>query len=124
VKLLLDTHVVLWWSSGARLSDRATDAIEAAENEVVVSVVTYWETEIKIQAGRLEVDDDLPERLYEHGVEELPIKRHHALTAARLPRHHGDPFDRVLMGQALVEGMVLVTRDSMFARYDVPLLKA
>jgi PIN domain nuclease of toxin-antitoxin system len=124
VKLLLDTHVMLCWSASMQLSDRAAEAIASAANTVVVSVASFWEAEIKVQAGRLNLPENLHERLHLHDVEELPIKRHHALAAARLPRHHGDPFDRVLMGQALVEGMVLVTRDALFERYDVPLLKA
>jgi PIN domain nuclease of toxin-antitoxin system len=124
MRLLLDTHVLLWWSTDEKLEPRARAAIASPDNEVAVSVATLWEAEIKLHAGKLKLAEDVYGAVHEHGFDELPISRDHALTGARLPQHHSDPFDRVLMGQALVEGMVLVTRDSMFERYDVPLLKA
>lgn len=124
MRLLLDTHVLLWWSAGQAMSKAASEAIAAPENDVAISVASLWETEIKVQAGKLRLADDLYARLREQRFEEVPIRRPHALAAARLPPHHADPFDRVMMAQALVEGMVLVTRDSMFERYDVPLLQA
>jgi PIN domain nuclease of toxin-antitoxin system len=124
LKLLLDTHALLWWSMDEHLSADARAAITSADNDVHVSVASIWETEIKVQAGRLELAQDLLSDDRAHRLKELPITRDHVLAAARLPPHHRDPFDRVLIGQAIVEGMRLVTRDAMFERYDVALLKA
>jgi PIN domain nuclease of toxin-antitoxin system len=124
LRLLLDTHVLLWWAQGEPLSERAHEAITSPANEVAVSAVSFLETEIKLQTGKLKLDVDLHRGGLEHGFEDLPITSDHARAVGELPLLHRDPFDRVLIGQAIVEGMLLVTRDAIFERYRVPLLKA
>jgi PIN domain nuclease of toxin-antitoxin system len=124
VRLLLDTHVLLWWATGASLSKPATEAIAAPENEVFVSAASIWEAEIKSAAGRLEIGLDLAAKSVERGVTELPIRFEHAVGAARLPPHHSDPFDRMLAAQARLEGLTLVTRDPAFGPYGVDLIRA
>jgi PIN domain nuclease of toxin-antitoxin system len=124
LRLLLDTHVLIWWALGERLPADVREAIASPSNDVAVSVASVWEAEIKIQSGKLRLDVDLFADARDDAMDELPIERAHAITAARLPLHHGDPFDRLLIGQALVEGMTLVSRDPLFERYRVPLLKA
>jgi PIN domain nuclease of toxin-antitoxin system len=122
--LLLDTHVLIWWALDERLSPELRAMIEDPDNVVAISVASAWEAEIKVQTGKLELRQDVFADARLHDIVELPIEHEHAITAARLPLHHGDPFDRILIGQALVEGMTLVTRDSTFERYRVPLLRA
>jgi len=114
----------MWWSSGSPISPAATQGITAPNNEVFVSVASVWEAEIKAASGRLRLDADLEAEPAEHGFRSLEISAAHAMAAARLPRHHGDPFDRMLIVQAQLEGLTLVTRDPVFARYEVPLLAA
>jgi len=87
-----------------------------------VSVATVWEIEIKRRLGKLVAPDDLPEALSVGGYRPLAISLDHAVLAAGLPSHHRDPFDRMLVAQAMVEGLTIVTGDSRIARYDVPVL--
>jgi PIN domain nuclease of toxin-antitoxin system len=124
VRLLLDTHVLLWWALGSPLSERASEAIGAAENEVFVSAASIWEAEIKAAGGRLDIGLELAEKTRERGFKELPIQFEHAVEAARLPPHHSDPFDRMLAAQARLQGLVLVTRDPDLQPYDVELIRA
>jgi PIN domain nuclease of toxin-antitoxin system len=125
VKLLLDTHVWLWWlSDAAQLDGSARTTIAARENLVVVSAATIWELSIKRARGRLVFDGDPVAAVAEGGFEPLPIALGHAAEAGRLPRHHRDPFDRMLVAQARAEGLTLVTRDPVFDRYEVPVLAA
>lgn len=121
MRLLLDTHVILWWlSDHETLSDDIKDAIDT-EVDVFVSAATIWEVAIKQAAGKLG-PADLPEKILECGLRELPITTAHALIAARLPLIHRDPFDRVLVAQARCEGLTLVTRDAEIQKYEVPVL--
>lgn len=123
-RLLLDTHVLLWWlADGPELSEDLKGQIET-ELEVYVSVASLWEISIKSAAGKLSVPDTFPEVVENSGVSELPIRSHHAYLAGRLPLLHRDPFDRMLIAQALAEKLTLVTRDSAIHAYDVPILKA
>jgi PIN domain nuclease of toxin-antitoxin system len=123
MRLLLDTHVVLWWlSDHETLSDEIKDMIDT-EVDVFVSAATIWEVGIKQAAGKLG-PADLPEKILECELRELPITAAHALTAARLPVIHRDPFDRVLIAQARSEGLTLVTRDPAIQKYEVPILHA
>ena len=124
MRLLLDTHVLLWWATGAALSEPAAEAIAAPENEVFVSAASIWEAEIKAAAGKLDIGLDLAAKSVERGFEELPVRFEHATTAARLPPHHPDPFDRMLLAQALAHGLVIITRDSAFRSYEVELIRA
>jgi PIN domain nuclease of toxin-antitoxin system len=124
LRLLLDTHVLIWWVSGKEVGRAAADAIRSPDNEVVVSVATIWEAEIKAASGKLRLDADLQTEPAEHGFTSLDISARHAVAAARLPQHHRDPFDRMLVAQAQLEGLAIVTRDPVFDQYPVTVLRA
>lgn len=124
MRLLLDTQALLW-SAGApeRLSPRARRAIETGSNEVFVSAASVWEIAIKRQLGRLEfprdIEDFLPERMAERSLLALPVLMPHVIQVASLPDVHRDPFDRLLIAQAIVEGLRLVTADRVLRKYAV-----
>jgi PIN domain nuclease of toxin-antitoxin system len=122
VSLLLDTHVVLW----AMIGDPTlgTDLLDRLRHdpEVFVSPVTSWEITIRQAAGKLNGPPDLAERVRDAGFRQLPVTHAHAISAGRLPMHHRDPFDRMLIAQAIVEGLTLATRDHDIQRYDVAIL--
>ena len=121
---LLDTHALLWWlGDQSRLSPQAVETIRYSES-VYVSAASTWEIAIKRGLGKLDAPDDLEERIAANRFLVLPITVRHSLAVARLPNHHGDPFDRVLVAQALAEGMTLVSNDPMMVRYPVPILAA
>jgi PIN domain nuclease of toxin-antitoxin system len=121
-RLLLDTHVFLWWRSDSRKLN-ATARRGIAEADVVfVSAATAWEAAIKIVLGRLRIPDTIEAGVAASGFEKLSIGFPHAEAAARLPAHHMDPFDRMLVAQAQIEGLTLVTHDRRLARYEVELL--
>lgn len=125
MRLLLDTHTLLWWLKGDEaLSPRAHAAISSPTSMVYVSPASIWEASIKRRLGRLEAPNDLAEWTARAGFSELPIVMRHTEHAGALPLHHADPFDRILIAQALLEGLTIVTRDPAFAAYDVPLLPA
>jgi len=128
VKLLLDTHVALWVvSEPDALTVSAREAIAGAE-EIHLSVVSPWELVIKSALGKIDlrrpVEFIVKELEREFGAESLGVSLAHVLEVGRLPPHHGDPFDRLLIAQARVEGLTVVTRDHVFAQYDVPLVRA
>jgi len=124
VRLLLDTHVLLWWlADSPSLSGPAAVAI-ANEPEVFVSAASAWEVAIKRALGKLEAPDDLTDALEATGMRQLPIGFAHAAVAGALPRHHDDPFDRMLVAQAQCERLTLVTSDIRISRYDVAVLAA
>lgn len=124
MRLLLDTHVVLWHLAGARrLGHQAEQAIERAR-ELLVSVVSFAEIGVEIAVGKLSVRGDLHGEVIRSGMRVLPLAPHHGLAVADLPLHHRDPFDRLLVAQAIEEGLTLVTADPRLARYDVPVLDA
>jgi PIN domain nuclease of toxin-antitoxin system len=119
VRLLLDTHVVLWWRQHARrLNARAVETIASAA-DVYVSAVSAWEVVIKSALGRLVLVGSFERHVTEAGFDALPITFVHAAEVGRLPPLHADPFDRMLVAQARVEGLTLVTHDDVLARYDV-----
>lgn len=124
MKLLLDTHVLLWWLSAQRLSPKATAAIASADSDVCVSAASVWEMSIKVALGKLEVPDDLSEQLEHHQFDVLPVDLAHALAVQSLPPHHHDPFDRMLVAQAQIEDLTIVTRDAAIRRYPVAVLRA
>jgi PIN domain nuclease of toxin-antitoxin system len=114
------------WAFGQpdRLRPATLQAIEDLDNDVVVSVASGWEAAIKIRAGRLTLPVSLGDAIAASRYEELEIRVEHALAAADLPLHHKDPFDRMLIAQAQLESLTIVTRDRRFAAYDVALLPA
>jgi len=119
VRLPLDTHVVLWWRQRSRrLKAHAVEAIASAP-DVYVSAVSAWEVIIKSALGRLSLDDAFESHVAAAGFEPLAITFAHAAEVGRLPPLHADAFDRMLVAQARVEGLTLVTRDETLARYDV-----
>jgi PIN domain nuclease of toxin-antitoxin system len=125
LRLLLDAHVVLWWlRRDSTLSRLARQAIADAESLVFVSAATVWEIAIKQNIGKLDAPADLLAQLEFHQFDALPITVTHAYTAGFLPRHHDDPFDRMLVAQALAESLTIVTRDPRISRYGVPTLAA
>ena len=125
MRLLLDSQVVLWsLESPERLPTEVVAAITDPANSVDVSVVSLWELAIKQSIGRLKVDGDLREHLALQSFSELPVLGKHALVVRDLPPHHRDPFDRLLIAQAMCEELTVVTRDRAFAAYNVPILPA
>lgn len=123
MRLLLDTHALIWWDEGKGLTAKATAAIREAD-QVYVSAVSAWEVAIKTSLGRLKTRRTVTDATVESGFEELPVRLRHAEAIRAMPRHHRDPFDRMLIAQALAEGLTLVTRDPLFRRYKVRLLRA
>jgi PIN domain nuclease of toxin-antitoxin system len=122
VKLLLDTHVVLWQLSGTRtLGTRAREAITAA-TELAFSVVSFAEIGVKAAVGKLTVPDDLHAHILGTGLRVLGLSAEHGLAVASLPMHHRDPFDRLLIAQAQREGFTLMTADTRIRGYDVDVL--
>jgi len=126
VRLLLDTHVFLWWlSDDSTLSPDARATMTDPTSLVHVSAATVWEIAIKAHLGRLDTGGaDMAHEILANGFIELPMAARHAHTAGWLPRHHDDPFDRMLIAQAQVEALTIVTRDTAFRSYDVALLPA
>jgi PIN domain nuclease of toxin-antitoxin system len=124
VRLLLDTHVLLWWlADDRRLKTSERQAIADPDAVVYVSAATMWEIAIKKDLGRLVIDEvALEHELETNAIIELPIRWPHAWATAGLPRHHADPFDRLLVAQARAEGLVLVSYDRAFHGYDVSVL--
>nr|WP_204331353.1 type II toxin-antitoxin system VapC family toxin [Geodermatophilus sabuli] len=121
--MLLDTHVLLWWlGDDDRLTSTMRAAIADPGTAVAVSAASAWEMAIKAALGKLSVPDDLATELVHHGIDALPVTVEDGLTAGALPRHHDDPFDRMLIAQAMSRRLVLVTADRRFADYDVPTL--
>ncbi len=123
MRLLLDTHVLIWWDSGVAMSDEAMAAIREAD-QVYVSAVTGWEIAIKASLGRIETSRTTAAAVSESGFEELPVRLAHAEHVEKLPPHHRDPFDRMLVAQAQAEGLTLVTRDRVLRRYGVKCIGA
>jgi PIN domain nuclease of toxin-antitoxin system len=122
---LLDTHVLLWWLENPRqLSRQAKKVIEDGRNHIYVSAAVAWEIAIKKSLGKLEAPDDLDEMIDANRFSALPVTIAHALGVLALPDHHRDPFDRILIAQALHEGLRLVTRDQEIAKYPVPQILA
>jgi len=122
-RLLLDTHVFLWWrADDTQLAAAAREAIAHAEI-VAVSAASAWEAAIKARLGRLRLPEPFAKGVTDSGFSELSVRFAHAERAADLPRHHADPFDRMLVAQAQIEGLTLVTHDSSIWRYDVPVLR-
>lgn len=124
MRALLDTHAFLWWiTDDPRLSRRAREIIADGRNELFFSAVSGWEIAIKARLGRLEVPENLErfvaEQLSQNAIQALPIYLSHALHTYTLPDHHRDPFDRLLISQALLEKLPVLSADPQIARYPV-----
>ena len=120
MKLLLDTHVVLWWRAKSRsLSAPAHRAIARAD-VVFVSAASAWEVAIKVSLGKLRIPGPFVDAVEQSEFRQLPISFEHAAAVATVGSHHTDPFDRMLVAQARIEGLTLVTHDEAFRPYDVP----
>jgi PIN domain nuclease of toxin-antitoxin system len=125
MKLLLDTHVVLWWlDDPTKLTEAARDSIAELANEALVSAAVAWEIAIKTGLGKLTAPDDLEAAIQACRFETLPITVAHAMAIQALPMHHRDPFDRLLVAQAVVEGATIVARDPNIGLYGVPVITA
>lgn len=120
--MLVGSHALLWFVAGdqKRIGKATRARIEAGA--ATVSTASLWEIAIKVGLGKLEAPDDLPERVGQLGFELLPVSSEHAWRVRRLPRHHGDPFDRLLIAQAQVERLPILTADPAFAAYDVTVI--
>lgn len=126
MRLLLDTHVLLWWlDDDPRLGRRACNLIADPDTDVLVSQVSLWETAIKQRIGKMQVGPaEILPRLPEFGFTMLEIKNDHLLALADLGKHHGDPFDHLLLAQALVEGAAVMTSDRKLPLYGVRCIPA
>lgn len=127
MKLLLDTHTFIWWDSElAKLSPRVLALCQDRQNALVLSVASVWEMQIKLQLGKLKLTLPLAELIESqrqtNNLEILPVMLLHVLALQHLPVHHKDPFDRLLIAQANVEDVVLVSNDPAFPRYAVKVL--
>ena len=128
MRALLDTNAFLWASSGhPRLSSAAHAVIQDGANEIFLSAVTAWEIAIKYRRGRLDLLDDapgdyVPKRMTLFGFQALPVAIQHALRVGELPSIHNDPFDRMLVSQAQIERLPILTSDPNIARYDVEVI--
>jgi PIN domain nuclease of toxin-antitoxin system len=124
MRLLLDTHALLWWLADDGLIAEARNTIADPANGVSVSAASAWEISIKKALGKLTAPDDLEYQILQNGFSPLPINITHGIAADQLARHHEDPFDRMLIAQAFTEGLTIVTRDKRFADYGVPMILA
>ena len=123
MKLLLDTHVVLWWRLDSRRLTRTVRHHIATADVVWVSAASGWEVAIKQRLGKLSLADSFLTMVEDSHFDELPVTLRHAERVGMLAPHHADPFDRMLIAQAAVEGATIVTHDPQFERYDVPLVR-
>ena len=125
MNLLLDTHILLWWlDDNPTLSGRAREAIAEGTNLVFVSATVIWEIRIKQSLGKLKIPKDFKNILDQQPFEMLAITSEHAHAVGNLPSYHRDPFDRMLIAQAKVEELTVVTRDIHFKKYKIPILQA
>lgn len=127
MKLLLDTHAFIWWDSDpAKLSPQARAACQDRANVLLLSVASVWEMQIKLQLGKLHLRLPLAEVIagqqQTNDIQMLPVALGHVLALQDLPAHHKDPFDRLLVAQANVEDVVLISHDPVFAHYPVKVL--
>lgn len=125
MKLLLDTHALLWFLGGSdRLSARARTTIEDLSHTRLFNVAGAWETAIKVSLGKLDLDVPftrlIPGELHANAIDLLPIRPEHIVAVTNLPFHHRDPFDRMLVAQAMVEGATLVSADAVLDAYGIP----
>ena len=123
MNLFLDTHVLLWWlDDSSNLPDKERSAIADSGNLIVVSAAVVWEIRIKQALGKLEIPSNFLHVIKDQGFEFLSITVDHAYAAGNLPMHHRDPFDRMIIAQAKLEGLKVITHDTIFKKYDVAIL--
>ena len=123
MRLLLDTHAALWFLAGdERLSAAAKEHLTDGSNRVLLSAVVVWEVAIKRSLGKLTVPERYLSLLLDAGVQPLPVSLEHAAAVEQLPPHHRDPFDRMLIAQAGIEGAALVSRDQALRPYGITLI--
>jgi PIN domain nuclease of toxin-antitoxin system len=122
MRALLDTHIVLWYvTDDNKLKQNAIDLIENHENQIYISIASLWEISIKASIGKLKLLQPIEDFIGQN-IQLLPIDIEHITAIQSLPFHHRDPFDRMLIAQAMVENLVLVSEDTQFRNYDVNLL--
>ena len=125
MNFLLDTHVLLWWlDANPTLAERANSTIADGNNLVFVSAAVIWEIRIKQALGKLVIPSNFRQVLGRQPFEMLAITAEHAHAVGDLPAHHRDPFDRMLIAQAKVERLTMVTRDAIITEYKIPIIKA
>lgn len=125
MRLLLDTHVAIWFfEAPALVADEARQAIEDSGNRIYLSAASVWESAVKQSLGRISLPEALDVGAVRAGFEELHVTWAHGRAAATLPAMHSDPFDRMLVAQAIAEDLVLVTRDRLVAQYPVQTMRA
>ncbi|NIM96909.1 MAG: PIN domain-containing protein [candidate division Zixibacteria bacterium] len=127
MKALLDTHTFLWWiNDSPKLSSRVREIISDGNNDLFLSAASGWEIAVKVQLGKLKLPDSperfIPEQLRINNIKGLPIEMSHALQISTLPDHHRDPFDRVLVVQAQLEGLPILTADPLIAQYRLEVI--
>lgn len=127
MRLLLDTHIFIWWDSEpAKLPPPILAALQDPANELMLSVASIWEIQIKAQLGKLRFQRSLSEivasQQHTNGIEVLPIATAHVYALDALPLHHRDPFDRMLIAQSSIEGLILVSVDPIIRLYHVSIL--
>lgn len=123
MKLLLDTHIVLWWlADSSNLTVQTRELISNPENIIFVSTASIWEIRIKQALGKIDIDNDFADVLRKESFEIIPIVENHAHGICELPLHHRDPFDRILISQARIEKLTIVTHDKLFYNYDVKVI--
>jgi PIN domain nuclease of toxin-antitoxin system len=123
VRLLLDTYVFLWWRAGREMRAEAMDAIRTAD-DVFVSAASAWEVSIKAAIGKLRLTASFADGVAQSGFVPLPINLHHAAVAGELPPHHRDPFDRMLLAQARLERLTLISHDRRLEPYGSAIIWA
>lgn len=124
MNLFLDTHVLLWWlDDSPKLSRAGQSAIADPDNLIVLSAVVIWEIRIKQALGKLEIPSNFYRVIKDQGFELLSITADHAHAVGDLPMHHRDPFDRMIIAQAKIERLSVVTHDTAFKSYDISVLK-
>ena len=124
MRLLIDSHVFIWWSDASRaLSTSIRNVLSDPRNEILISIAGVWELTIKISSGKLTLSDDLEAMLAAQGFSVLPITFPHLRHLGSLPRHHRDPFDRMMIAQALAEGIPVATADRRFAAYGLQIVQ-
>lgn len=128
MRLLLDTHIFIWWADEPeKLSLTVLAALEDETNDLILSVVSAWEIQVKIQLGKLKLSRPLKELIKSqqeiNGLHILPVELSHVLTLGALPFHHKDPFDRLLIAQSIVEDITLATADDRLSAYPAILLR-